>query len=240
MWQKEKGIVLHKLKYTDSSLIVKIFTQKSGYKSFLVRGIRSKKNKVLPLLQSLNVIDFQSNIRDNHTIHSLKDLQSDSRFNQYEMDLSKSSLILFICEILYKSLEDDYENPELFEFIINSIVLLNNSDKISNFHIWFLLEMSRNLGFYPTDNYSKSNPCFDLSTGEFIRELKDRNHHMNEESSEDLASFLGMIFDEAMILRMTQNRRYNLLENLIKYYKFHMEGMRVIKSHEVFKEVFYK
>ena len=64
MLQKTKGIVLHTLKYNDTSIIVDMYTELSGRTSFLVPVPRSRKAAVKSVLfQPLSFIEFEADFR---------------------------------------------------------------------------------------------------------------------------------------------------------------------------------
>lgn len=239
MWQSEEGIVLSKVKYMDNQFILKLYLRDSGYKSFLLRGARTKKKNLLPVLQPLSILNCQVNIRDNKGIHGIKEISPSSDHQDFNNDLGKNSILLFLCEVLHKTLEEDYENEDLYDFIVNSIKYLHQCEIYVNFHLFFMLELSNLFGFYPTHNYSETKNLFDMRLGSFID--SDEYHDkmiLNKTISHHLHNLLGMIFDEFMSYKMTSKERFQLLCELINYFSIHVEGMRSIKSHEIFKEVF--
>ena len=238
MWFTEKGIVIHKIKYSDSASIVKLFTRESGYKSFLVRGINSRKNKLIPFLQTMNCLEFETRIRDTKDLHTLKDVRFSNQFKTFHTDFRKSGLLIFMAEILYKTLEDDYENEALYDYLLDFLKRLDQTNKIGHVAIHYLLGLTQLFGFQPEQNYSASDRYFNLQTGSFGAEFLDNSTFLDEKSSEDLNLFLGMIFDQKNQVILPPQRRFELINGLIRYFGFHIDGMRDVKSHHVLKELF--
>ena len=77
MLQKTQGIVLHSLKYKDTSIIVDIYTEVSGRASFLVPVSRSRKAAVKSVLfQPLSLVELEADFRPNTTIYKVKEAKS--------------------------------------------------------------------------------------------------------------------------------------------------------------------
>ena len=101
MLQKTKGIVLHTLKYNDTSIIVDMYTELSGRTSFLVPVPRSRKAAVKSVLfQPLSFIEFEADYRPNATLYRVKEAKSFYPFTSIPYDPYKSSMALFLAEFL--------------------------------------------------------------------------------------------------------------------------------------------
>ena len=156
MLQKTVGIVLHVLKYNDTSNIVEMYTELSGRASFLVTVPRSKKATVKSVLfQPLALIEFEADYRPNTSLFRIKEAKSFSPFTSIPYDPFKSAIALFLAEFLYRAIREEAENRPLFAYLQHSILWLDTC-KISfaNFHLVFLMRLSRFLGLYPNlDDY---------------------------------------------------------------------------------------
>ena len=113
MLQKTKGIVLHTLKYNDTSIIVDMYTELSGRASFLVAVPRSRKAAVKSVLfQPLSFIEFEADYRPNATLYRIKEAKSFYPFSSIPYDPYKSSMALFLSEFLYRAVREEAENPK--------------------------------------------------------------------------------------------------------------------------------
>ena len=163
MLQKTKGIVLHTLKYNDTSIIVDMYTELSGRASFLVTVPRSRKAAVKSVLfQPLSFIEFEADYRPNATLYRVKEAKSFYPFSSIPYDPYKSSMALFLSEFLYRAIREEAENRPLFAYLQHSIIWLDEcGDGFANFHLVFLMRLSRFLGLYPNlEDYHTLDPVF--------------------------------------------------------------------------------
>ena len=169
MLQKTLGIVLHTLKYNDTSLIADIYTEVVGRASFIVKIPRSRKAAVKPVLfQPLALVELEADFRPNASIYKITEAKSFYPFSSIPYDPYKSSIALFLAEFLYRAVREEAENRPLFAYLQHSIIWLDECrDNFANFHLVFLMRLSRFLGLYPNlEDYQKGdyfdmlNACF--------------------------------------------------------------------------------
>ena len=147
MLQKTLGIVLHTLKYKDTSLIADIYTEVAGRASFMVSIPRSRKAAVKPVLFQPLALDF----RPNATIYKVKEAKSLYPFATLPYDPYKSAIALFLSEFLYRAVREEAENRPLFAYLYHSVIWLDECrEGFANFHLVFLMRLSRFLGCIPT------------------------------------------------------------------------------------------
>ncbi len=233
-----KGIVLSSLKYGDTSLISRIYTATDGLKSYLLKGIlTSKKGKLkAAYFQPLMQLEIVANHKNRGTLESIGDVKVEYHYQTLHTEMTKNSVVLFLAEMLGNSIQEEEPNEELFRFLEASLQWLDNHDKIANFHLFFLLNLTRYLGFYPdTGNISAS--CFDLRNGVFI----DHPSGMTFITEENLVLFkllLGTNFDAMHSITMKKTNRQELLKSLVLYFELHLQGFRKPRSLAVLNEVF--
>ena len=152
MLSKSPAIVLHQIKYTDTGVIVQAFTRNFGRISFLVKGIRSKKSgKFAVHLQPLTILDVELYYREARSIQSLKEYSVSFSPAGIQTDISKSSMAIFLGEVLTNVLREESPQAELFDFLSDAIRYLDSRKKgFANFHIAFLCALSGYLGFSPS------------------------------------------------------------------------------------------
>jgi len=235
--QRTKGIVFQAIKYKDNQIIAKIFTERYGLKAFIVRSGKSAKTSVMPLLQPLSIVELTTHTKENSSLLQLKQLRLATPFSDIPFNPIKSSIVLFLDEILTKTIAEDYQNDDLFTFIEYALLLLDHTDDIKNFHLWFLMELSRHYGFYP----SIENPpdtYFDLNTGS-SQDFKPSHPNFLEGKAKDLwFQLIDQKFEDISQIPLTGEDRRKMLEQLVKYIQLHLENLREIKSLEVLRELF--
>ena len=166
MLQKTLGIVLHALKYKDTSLIVDIYTEVAGRASFAVSIPRSRKAAVKStLFQPLALVELEVELRPKATIYKVREAKSHYPFSSLPYDPYKSAIALFLSEFLYRAVREEDENRPLFAYLRYSIIWLDECRSgFANFHLVFLMRLSRFLGLYPNlENYHPGD-YFDLQS----------------------------------------------------------------------------
>jgi DNA repair protein RecO (recombination protein O) len=238
--EKTKGIVLHHIKYGDTSIIAYLYTEKFGRQAFMVNGARSKKaNLKANLFQPLFVHNLEIYYNQKRDLQRIKELKNIKPFRTIPYDIVKNSISLFLAEVLYRCLREQESGNQLFNFLLNSIELLDTLEEGAvNYHLLFLVQLSRFLGFYPNDNRSSDSEWFDLQDGNFCNSKPVHNHVINKDYLDlfDVLRNTSMTKPEALVL--TKLQRDYLLDKLIEYYKLHLGHFGDIKSVEVLKTVF--
>lgn len=233
-----KGIVLSSLKYGDTSLISRIYTATDGLKSYLLKGVMTPKKGKLKAayFQPLTQLEIVANHKNKGTLESIRDVKVEYHYQSLHTEMTKNSVVLFLAEMLGNSIHEEEPNEELFKFLEASLQWLDNHDQIANFHLFFLVNLTKYLGFYPdTENISAS--CFDLRDGIFT----DHPSGMAFIVDENLMLFkrlLGTNFDAMHSITMKKTNRQELLNSLVLYFELHLQGFRKPKSLAVLNEVF--
>ena len=156
MIRKTKGIVLHTTRYGESSLVVHCYTEEFGRQSYMIKGVRkSRKQNRSNLFQPLFLLDFEVYHKDSREIQLVKEATRSIPLNSIPFDVTKSTQAIFIAEVLYRVVKEEEQNPMLSHFLVNSIKYLDAlEDPSPDFHIVFLFQLSRYLGFYPQKNFN--------------------------------------------------------------------------------------
>lgn len=232
-----KAIVLSAIKYGDSSLIVRLFTESDGMKTYMVKGVlSSKKSKFKKgYFQPLTLLEVVASHRNKGTLESLRDVKLHTAYTSLQTDVVKSSLGMFLSEMLVVSMQEEEENAPLFHFIYNGLMWLDANSKIANFHIVFLLELTKYLGFYP-DTSGVHYPYFDLKEGDFTATI--RSEVIEGETLVDFKKFLDTDFQDACEIKLNRQSRGLLLDQIIRYYQYHLVAFKKPKSLEILSEIF--
>ena len=240
MLHKTRGIVLHTVKYGETSLIVNAYTEKFGRQAFMVKGVRkSKKQNRANLFQPLFLLDFEIYFKEKREMHFIRDVGRTIPLNNIPYDHILSTQAIFIAEVLYRTLKEEESNPMLFHFLMSSVAYLDSLDKPApDFHIIFLFQLSKHLGFYPVNNYSSDNPYFDLIKGSFKPFLKDETNMLNRSTGLLFSQFLDLEYGSSLSTPFNREQRSQVLRELLRFYRFHNEGMGEIRSAEVLASLF--
>jgi len=233
-----KAIILSSLKYGDSSLIVKAFTESDGLKSYLLKGVlTSKKGKLkVAYFQPLTQLELVANHRNKGTLESIREARVAYHYQSLHSNISKNAITLFLAEMLGNSIQEEERNEGLFQFLENALQWLDSNDEITNFHIYFLIDLTKYLGFYPdTTNMSTTN--FDLLEGEFTN-TPSLNPNLSGENLSFFKRFLGINFDAIHTIKMKKTNRRELLQAIVLYFELHLQGFRKPRSLAILNEVF--
>ena len=236
MQVKTKAIVISSLKYQEKSLIVKCFTLSDGLKSYFVRDAFSsrKSNQKIAYFQPLTILEIEAVHKNKGTLENFKEIKIALPFHSIHSDVVKSTIVMFVSEILNTSIQEEEKNEALFNFLETAMNWLDNHNEISNFHLILLLEITKYLGFYPEIS-NIENKFFEMTEGIFspfhaISSLTEHETNL-------FKKLIGLKFDNDQKSFHVIERQM-LLKILIDYYSFHLDGFRKPKSLEVLKEVF--
>lgn len=236
MLVKTKAIVISALKYQEKSLIVKCFTESCGLKSYFVRDAFSarKSSQKIAYFQPLTILEIEAVHKNKGTLENFKEIKIATPFQSIHSDIYKSTIVLFISEILHHSIHEEEKNESLFSFLETALFWLDNHDQTANFHLILLLEMTKYFGFYP-DISEIDFPFFDSNEGVFT--LFHGVGSLTEHETHLFKKLISLKFDNDQKTFHVIERQI-VLKILIDYYTLHLDGFRKPKSLEVLKEVF--
>ena len=236
MQVKTKAIVISSLKFQEKSLIVKCFTQSHGLKSYFVRDAFSsrKSNQKIAYFQPMTILEIEAVHKNKGTLENFKEIKIEAPFHSIHSDIYKSTIVMFISEMLHHSIHEEEANEHLFTFLETALHWLDNHDEIANFHLILLLETTKYLGFYP-DISDMDMPFFDMTEGIFTPFHAISS--LTEHETNLFKKLIDLKFD-------TTQKTFHVIERqivlriLIDYYGFHLDGFKKPKSLDVLKEVF--
>jgi DNA repair protein RecO (recombination protein O) len=232
MLVKTRAIALHYVKYSESSIIACLYTEKFGRQSYIINSVRTKRPAIpASFFLPLTLLETDVYYKPGRDIQRIKEITCMLHFHSIPFKIVKSTIALFIAELLFKTLKEEEANPALFDFLIHSIQLLDIKDEgIQNFHLVFLLHYMKFLGIYPfqPEMYGMKDyqPVFNLPPDAGVREKKGFEQLIHSSLSQ-----LGEI-------SLTHKTRSFLLERIMEFYTVHLEQVTGIRSLQVLKEVF--
>lgn len=239
MLAKTQGIVLKTINYSETSVVAKIYTEQFGLKSYLIHGVRKRKAKTKANnLQLLSLLDMEVYNRENKDLHHIKELKNAYIFQSLPYDISKSSIAIFLNELIYNSIREEEANPSLFHYLFNSIQLLDLlSYNISGFHLHFAVQLSKHLGFGPADASYSEGSLFDMADGKFHSNDRLGLYKLSEEDSLWLFKASSLSFEYFAQTPLSKQKRKALLEYVLNYYQLHLPEFKALHSHEVLETV---
>ena len=234
------GIVLHFIKYGGSSVIATIFTREYGRQSFMVNAARSKtsKNKA-SILQPLFLVNLVAYEKQSREIQRIKEIRSSQTYQNIPFEVVKSTQVIFIAEILYKTIGEQESYPEIYDFIQNSLLYFDLMEKgVSNFHLWFLFRLTEYLGFLPDTSFVGFEGWFDLQKGAVVAFEPSHPLFMHKQATQVFMDLAVLKINELSDFRISREMRDYIIEHLINYYQLHFENLGEIKSLKVLRELF--
>jgi len=240
MLEKTSGIVLNQIKYTDSGIIVQLFTRKFGRQSFMIKGIRNRKSgRQTSLFRPLTVLDMVIYYRESRNMQSLREVSVEFAPSEIYGNVFKSSIAMFLGEVLTAVLREEGEQDELFSFIRDSVVYFDGrKESFSNYHIAFLTGLCSYLGFEPGKREDEEKRVFDLVNGSFVSLPPVHGLYSGAEVSDILAAFFRSSWDDMNQISLTGEMRNEVLSELLRYYSVHLPSLGKINSIEILREVF--
>ena len=239
MLHKTRGIVFKTTDYGESSVIVQVFTEKFGLQSYIINGVKKPKAKITRnMLQPLHLLDVVVYHKANSGIQRISELKNTPVLLSIPYDVVKSCIAIFLNEVLYKAIKQQSEDENLFGFIFNSIEWLDHqSAGLANFHLLFLIQLTRYLGFYPDTAFAANADYFDMKNGVFSRYKPDSVSYLSPPHTHYFYRLLGCSFEDCPQLKISNDERRYLLNKLLEYYAMHIESLGSIRSLGVLEEV---
>lgn len=236
MLQKTRAIVINSLRYADTSLIVNCYTEDFGIKTYLLKGILSRKkgNLSKAYFQPLTQLEIVAYHNNKGNLNSIKEAKISSFYQNLQTDIIKQSLVIFLSEVLTAVLREEEENRELFSYIETALAWLDSNKEIANFHLLFLLNLTKFLGFYPENNSKKE--YFDLQEGKFV-DKPISNYFIKAPQITYFKTLLGINFDALPNMKLTALQRREQLDLLIQYIGLHLQTFKTPKSLEVLQNL---
>lgn len=228
MLTKTRGIVIRYVKFRETSIIVQIFTEDHGLMGFVVNGIRSPRSKKsIAYFQPFALLDLVAYIRPGREVQRLSEYRYAAPVHQIGQDVRKSTIILFLSEVMGKLLlhEPAQVHRGLFDFLADAVTTLDRmTSQVENFHLHFLLKAMPHLGLGVSDGESLVH-SMELEMIEENRQVIDLISAILQREVTDPVPATGQL-------------RYQTLELILQYYQHHTHDFGQIRSLEVLHQIF--
>ncbi|MCU4176251.1 DNA repair protein RecO [Carboxylicivirga sp. N1Y90] len=240
MIHASRGIVLNHIKYKENSIIVNIYTEELGRQAYVVNRVRTSKSKGnTVLLQPLTLLDMQVYHRPKAELHRIKDFKVAHPQVSIPFQQDKRTIAFFLTEMMYKVLREEEKNEALFAFIYEAIMVFDaDIDGNHNFHLFFLFQLSRFLGFGPASNDSVHNSHFDLLNGNFIKQEPTHGYFVHGDILKYWEQLFKLQISDLSQLQMSSSVRNDILNALILFYQLHLDGLGEFKTLSVLRQLY--
>lgn len=238
-----KGIVLRTVKYGETSIIVTIFTELFGLQSYMVNGVRASTKKggaKANLFQPTAILDMVVYHNELKQLQRIKEYKWSTIYNHIFSDIKKNAVAVFMIELAGKCLKQPESNPDLFHFIEDAFIHLDNSSHrvTANFPLFFALHLPVFFGSRINDNYSAMNNFLDLREGNFVSTRPSHPDFLEDKYAEHSAQVLkAMHPEELKDMMLNQDFRRHLLYAYEKYYALHIQEFGSLKTLPVLKDI---
>lgn len=240
MLLKTKGLVLNAINYNDKYLLVPIFTESYGRVTYMVSKAKSKSSKVpKSLFSPLALLDMEVIHQSSRDIQRILEARPLMHHYSISCDMVKTSMAFFISEFLSRILRDTTDNNYLFDFLFQSVQILEMTDRsIANYHLVFILKLSNFLGFYPNLEDYRENAIFDMINGEFVIKQPLHNHYLNSYDSLALSRLSRITYENMHHFIFSRQERVTIINKMLDYYRLHVTDFPALKSLDVLHELF--
>jgi len=239
MQQTISGLYLNHTNYGDTSIILKIYTLEYGTCSFIVKGVKKKKGGQA-LLQPFHYLELTTNFRTDKDLNFGRQIRLLKPSYSLTSDIRKSTVAIFLTEVLNKTLKETSPNEELYAVIEALIEQYDKQDFLGLFHHYFIIQLIIQLGITPNFGRNKSIDLLKISEGVFEYNPQPNSDYFSLESSQAFKQIVGMNFDELKEIKIHSKTKQDLLNNLIKYIETQTEIRKgSIQSYKILATIFH-
>jgi DNA repair protein RecO (recombination protein O) len=228
-----RGVVLYHCDYSETSIIVKIYTEQFGLQSYIAKGVRKKGARIKRnLFGPLSLVELQAYRKENSGLQTIRDIFCFHQLNDIAADISRSSVALFINELLYRSISGEMADKNLFGFISETAVHLDQTrDNLGSYPLLFTIQLAHYLGIEPQNNFSSECNVFDLQEGIFSHQVPPHANYLQLPLSGILSEILEV--KPGSSINVDAQTRSVLLEKLLEYFRLHIPSFGSMKSQAV-------
>lgn len=239
MLVKTQAVVLRTIKYGENKLIVDFLTEQEGRLSCVVGIPKTQRGKLKKqFFQPLTILDLELDVRPKQQLHHIRDARIGIPFTSIPFDPTKLSILLFLAEFIYHGTRDEQCNPNLYQFVVNSLQWLDGcSEQFANFHLVFMMRLSRFIGFFPYVEDYHEGDMFDLRAASFTQKVPLHNDYLTAVDAARINNLLRMNYASMHLFKMNHDDRNRIVDVIVNYYRLHVPAFPELRSLEVMKEL---
>lgn len=233
MLHTTSAIVLKTIRHGDHTVVLKVWTERFGKRSYVVRT--GKRGAPASALQPLSRIELVVDEHPERDLHAAREVRLERPYIRVPFDPVRGALALFVQEVLYRVLREEVPDPALNDFIARSLETIDTAEDIRHFPLVFLLLLSGHMGFFP-EPPSAGEEHFDLQEGHFLPQAHPHGHALGPPLSHAFIRLLNADLDNMQELNIPGPQRRDLLDHLLLYFRLHLEGLGEMRSPVVLHE----
>ena len=244
MLEKTRAIVLNSLKYGESQMIVDMYTEGRGRLSFIQRIPRQGRGGIKKqYFQPLTILDIEFDYRATQRLHKLRSAAVAFPFRSLPFDMAKLSIALFVAEFTIYVTRSEQADPALYAFVENSVRWLDACEgSFANFHIIYMLHLTRFIGFYPNlddeDIDTGCNTYFDMRAGSFVKHVPVHSDFLRPDEARKIRLLMRLNYTTMRLLSLSRSERNRIVEVILQYYRLHQPAFPDMKSLPVLQQLF--
>lgn len=234
-----KGVVLHCMDYSETSVIVKIYTEQLGLQSYIGKGVRRKGARIRKnLFAPLSLVTVVANHKEGEGLRVMREASSQHVLSNIASDMNKLAVSIFMSDLLLHAITAQLPDKQLYSLIENAVLLLNETNApVGSFPLWFAAKLAAHLGFRPQNNYSAAACYFDLQNGGFYSSTPDHPYYIVPPLSEAFSQMLAVAATGNYQTSSDHETRNLLMGSMLDYFKLHISNFGNLKSVQVLSEV---
>lgn len=144
-----EGIVMARRDFGEADRILVIYTKNYGRISFIAKGVRRPKSRKRGHIEVFNHLRFQA--AAGHGLDIMTEAEVINDFKNIRSSLNKISLAYYVVEVVSKITHESEPNPELFEYLLNTLTKLSKVSKLKDLRIKFVSDLLVMMGYWPED-----------------------------------------------------------------------------------------
>lgn len=231
---KSEGIVLSSLKYSETSLILDIYTEQQGLGSYIVSGVRKQKSRTSNVYHPMNIIDMVA-YTSGESLSRIKEASYGYMYQKLDRDVIKAAVGTYIIELVRNAIQDKEADVRLYNFIRQTLVSIDEGTQLLGpLPYQFAIQLSAYLGFQMQNNYSEDRPYFDISVGQFVATLTSDKSVLDD----SLSLVIHQLMNGSQILSLSKQDKEFLLDKLMFYFELHIENFKPLRSIPVLRSIF--
>ena len=224
----DEGILLHRISYSESSVIATFFTKKSGLKKFIFKGGKKKGPQLFPL--SISELTYYGRL-DSELLNLTA---ADPVLAQsFQFSPVRSAIAFFIAELLLKCIKHEEQDEAFYNFIYSTIVELDKAESISQLPVNLMIEILDFLGIKPLVE-EETSTVFNLTSGTIGNNTEFRANTVDAPYVLEISKKLQ---NPSIKLSLSSEGRSGIIETIIDYLKLHIPGFSGLETYEIVKDV---
>ena len=217
-----------------------MFTELEGRISFITRIPKTAKGKIKKqYFQPLTLLDLEFDFRPRTSLQRIKDVRILCPYGSIPFDPVKSTILLFLSEFLYYVTRGEQQNAHLFNYVKASMEWLDEAEQgYANFHLVFMMRLSRFVGFFPNLDTFQEDACFDLRNATFTSHVPLHSDYLLPLDAAQINKLIRMGYENMHLFRLSRHDRNRISDIVLHYYRIHVTDMPELKSFHVLRELF--